>query len=854
MADELKQVAIRMVEQPPLYSKEPMNDPDAAVRVMNDFLSQMDRELFCIVNLQADLTPINMNVVSVGALNEAMVHPREIFKSAILSNAQSMMLVHNHPSGNLTPSEADIVTTARMQQLGEMMGIHLVDHIITGRDHNYYSFRDKGVFPDERVRYSTSLEDINLTAGMVAEAGDPYGKFSVENGTQDIKKDGISDGGQSDGQENKQENENDSMQENRQDSKQDAGVDTAQNIQPVQTTTVPLPVQGKDMDSIMKSLETGVADLFTSEKYADYLKTMAKFHRYSFNNTLLIAMQRPDATLVTGYNKWKSMGRQVKKGEKGITIIAPAPVKQKREREVLDKDQMPVMDAEGKPKLEEVEVTIPRFKATTVFDINQTYGDPIPTLNPEDLTASVEHYEIFMEAIRRVSPVPIRFDEIEGGAKGYYHTVDKEVVIQNGMSQSQTMKTVLHEVAGHARMHDRDLMKANGIQKDQMTKEVEAESVAFACSAYYNLDTSDYSFPYIAGWSSGKDMKELKASMDEIRQAAGSFIEEMDEAISEIVAERNQEKLESRFETLKAAMLAAGYEFQDMDSLDGDIRFAGVETLDGSYTAHFDGIDGVEEWLEGVVFDDPDRAEHVERIMHPERYPRNLESQLLENGEARYGIYQIAEGSGGRDYEFMNMDYLKEHNLQVVGAHYQLVYSGVMTHADSLEGMYERFNIHRPADFTGHSLSVSDIVVLSDKNGVTAHYVDSVGFTDLLQFVEQRQNMVNAQKEQEAEKLASDLDAFAYSFDQHSYEDAVEDREAAVVGLKQDILSGNTVGISKYLQEVVSDGDLNHPEDVRQAQKLLTRLEQAEQIKDRNQTMAKEAAITFYVQNAWNSL
>lgn len=359
MADELQQVAIRMVEQPPLYSNEPMNNPDAAVRVMNDFLAQMDRELFCIVNLQADLTPINMNVVSVGALNEAMVHPREIFKSAILSNAHSMMLVHNYPSGNLTPSEEDIVTTARMQQLGEMMGIHLVDHIITGRDRNYYSFRDKGVFPDERVRYSIRLEDIDLTTGMVAENNQTYSDTNRQNNKQDI--------------------------------------------QPVQTTTVPLPVQGKDMDSIMKSLETGVENLFTSEKYADYLKTMAKFHRYSFNNTLLIAMQRPDATLVTGYNKWKSMGRQVKKGEKGITIIAPVPMKQKREREVLDKDQMPVMDSDGKPMVEEVEVTLPRFKATTVFDINQTYGDPIPTLNPEELTSNVENSEIFMEAIKRVS-------------------------------------------------------------------------------------------------------------------------------------------------------------------------------------------------------------------------------------------------------------------------------------------------------------------------------------------------------------------------------------------------------------------------------------------------------------------
>ena len=170
MADKLEQVAIRMVEQPPLYSKEPMNNPDAAIRVMNEFLSQIDRELFCIVNLQADLTPINMNIVSVGSLNEALINPREIFKSAILSNAHSMMLIHNHPSGNLTPSTSDIQTTARMQELGELMGISLVDHIITGRDGNYYSFRDKGEFPDSKIRFSTRVEDIDLTKGMVAEA------------------------------------------------------------------------------------------------------------------------------------------------------------------------------------------------------------------------------------------------------------------------------------------------------------------------------------------------------------------------------------------------------------------------------------------------------------------------------------------------------------------------------------------------------------------------------------------------------------------------------------------------------------------------------------------------------------
>ena len=217
------------------------------------------------------------------------------------------------------------------------------------------------------------------------------------------------------------------------------------NIEAVQSATIPLPVAGKDMNSILKSLETGVENIFTGDKYAQYLQTMSKFHRYSFNNTLLIAMQRPDATLVTGYRNWQTMGRQVKKGEKGITILAPAPIKRKREQEILDQNNKPLLDGNGKPKTEEVEVVIPHFKPTTVFDISQTDGEPIETLAPEELTEAVADYDLFMKAITEVSPVPIRFDEIEGEAKGYYHSVDKEIVIQKGMSDSQTIKTAIHE-------------------------------------------------------------------------------------------------------------------------------------------------------------------------------------------------------------------------------------------------------------------------------------------------------------------------------------------------------------------------------------------------------------------------
>lgn len=276
-------------------------------------------------------------------------------------------------------------------------------------------------------------------------------------------------------------------------------VETENRMDQIQTN--PLPVPGKDMDSIVASLEKGVEDFFTSEKYGEYLKTMTKFHRYSFNNTLLIAMQRPEATLVTEYRNWKSMGRQVRKGEKGITILAPTPKKEKKLQALYDQNKNPVLDEMGNQKYEEVEVVVPRFKATTVFDIGQTDGKPVQTITPEELTAAVEDFELFMQAIEKISPVPIRFDEIEGSAKGYYDNANKEIVIRKGMSDSRTIKTAIHE-CGHAMLHDRELMKENGIQKDREPKEVEAESVAYCVCSAFQIETSEYSFPYIAGWSS----------------------------------------------------------------------------------------------------------------------------------------------------------------------------------------------------------------------------------------------------------------------------------------------------------------------------------------------------------------
>ena len=720
MADKLEQVAIRMVEQPPLYSNEPMNNPDVAIRVMNEFLSQMDRELFCIVNLQADLTPINMNIVSVGSLNEALINPREIFKSAILSNAHSMMLIHNHPSGNLTPSTSDIQTTARMQELGELMGISLVDHIITGRDGNYYSFRDKGEFPDSRIRFSTRVEDIDLTKGMVTEAIAPY-----EEVTDTKEKDNVRD------------------------------------IPTVQTATIPLPVQGKDMDSIMQSLESGVEELFTSNRYQEFLKTMAKFHNYSFNNTMLIAMQRPDATLVTSYKNWQSMGRQVMKGEKGITIIAPAPYKKMKEKEVLDENQRPIMGTDGKPKTEQVEVTVPHFKAVTVFDIAQTSGEPIQTLAPELLTAAVQDFDSFMQAIQKISPVPIRFDEIDGNANGYYHNADKEIVIKKGLSESQTLKTAIHETV-HAKLHDKEIMESLGVEKDRLTKEVEAESVAYCVCSSFGLDTSDYSFPYIAGWSSSREMKEMKASMDVIRKTAGEMIDQLTEELEIILEEKQKTELHEKYGILVDALEAAGYRYDYRESEPGHIVLAPDGTHEIAGYLQFESWGDIKDWLEDTIAEGTDISERVDRAMYPFKYDYTLEEEMFRGNGDRYAIYHVDEDTPGKQHLFMNMAMVKEDGITIDAANYKCVYSGRLHENEKLDDLYAVFNDNPPADYKAHSMSVSDVIITNRGGDMQAYYVDRFGFAELPEFAAQREKILDIVPEIENVDYENDLTCISF--------------------------------------------------------------------------------------------
>ena len=316
------------------------------------------------------------------------------------------------------------------------------------------------------------------------------------------------------------------------------------------------------MKEITDRLETGIQELFESERYKAYLTSMAKFHSYSFNNTLLIAMQ--GGQLVAGYNKWRDdFHRNVKRGEKGIKILAPAPYKVKKEVPKLDEQGKPVMDKDGKPLTEVQETQVPAFKIVSVFDVSQTEGEPLPSIGVEELTGSVERYGEFFKALEQTSPVPIGFEDIPGGSHGYYHLTEKRIAIQEGMSELQTLKTAIHEIA-HSKLHaiDPEAPAKQADRPDSRTREVQAESVAYAVCQHYGLDTSDYSFGYVAGWSSGKDLKELKASLETIRATAHELITTIDGHLAQLQKERQTQQ-----EQPQAAPLERAAEQPDPDSV-----------------------------------------------------------------------------------------------------------------------------------------------------------------------------------------------------------------------------------------------------------------------------------------------
>ena len=476
---ELEQVAIRMVHEPPLYADYPLNHPQDVIRLMSDILKDYDREVVSIINLRADLKPINVNVVSIGALDYALVSPREVLKTTILSNAAGLIMVHNHPSGDLQPSKQDMEVTETISNLCNLLEVKFFDHVIIGDERGYYSFYEDKIVPFPHEKVQGKRENMKLGGIKVAEASTEYvsGKDYYE-----LKK--------------------------------------------------------AELREITDKLEQGVAEIFSSDKYKEMLDMIAKFPEYSANNSLLILLQKPDAQLCQSYTGWKSMDRYVKKGEKGIKILAPTPYTVFRDVPKLDMNGQQVLDKDGEPVMETKEYKVTGFKVVNTFDVSQTEGKDLPSLGVDELTGNVDNYKDMLRALVYICPVPIGFEQISGGAKGYYHQIEKRIAIQEGMSEVQTVKTLIHEMA-HQKLHtnqDKDQKQTRN------SKEVEAESVAYTVCQHYGIDTSDYSFSYVVGWSEGKETPELKASLETIRKTAADMIHAIDEKLQERLTEKTKEQ------------------------------------------------------------------------------------------------------------------------------------------------------------------------------------------------------------------------------------------------------------------------------------------------------------------------
>ena len=693
-----------------------------------------------------------------------------------------------------------------------------------------------------------------------------------------------------------------------------ASVLTAEAPQP--QPVIPIDLNGKNnaerMKEITDRLEAGIQALFESEQYKAYLTAMSKFHNYSFNNTLLIAMQKPDASLVAGFGKWRDdFERHVKKGEKGIKILAPSPYKVKKQMEKIDPaTQKPVIGADGKPVTEEREIEIPAFRVVTVFDVSQTEGKEIPDIAVSELTGSVEQYQDFFTALEKASPVPIAFENIEGGAHGYYHLEEKRIAIDEGMSELQTLKTAIHEIA-HAKLHaiDKDAPATEQADRpDRRTREVQAESVAYAVCQHYGLDTSDYSFGYVAGWSSGRELSELKASLETIRKAANELITDIDGHLAQLQQEREAKQeaeqpqeqqtpdqteapsLDPTAEPVVTVLWSESphlKEGQTMPLHEADALFSKLDAeypagmgydktkfrIDFTFRGQPDNYEGRqdfgdgdgsliqhiqsyheyyaqdENWKSHVIAEtglegwEQDKAErdmllgefvpymklhcnlsHMEqearrpllsgeeltpeqtayfhavldyvqecrpllnqgqyRLPEPPKlsdfdqtlqdYKEQVQAEIAQEAAAAgmtveeyaaagyeapeqdsFSIYQIKSGDETSDYRFEPFDRLQATGRSVDRANYDLVYTAPLDSKTTLEDIYRTFNIDHPADFKGHSLSVSDVVVLHQGGKDTAHYCDSFGFQQVPEFLrenplrtaelstEQNENMID---------------------------------------------------------------------------------------------------------------
>ena len=552
------------------------------------------------------------------------------------------------------------------------------------------------------------------------------------------------------------------------------------------------------LKEITDSIETGIRELFQSDKYRQYLSTMSRFHRYSVNNVMLIHMQKPDATHVAGFNKWRdNFGRNVRKGEKGIKIIAPTPYKKKIEEAKLDPDtKRPMLDADGNAIMEEKTIQIPMYKVVSVFDVSQTEGKPLPEL-AEKLTGNVQEYEAFMEALKRSAPVPIRIEPMGADMDGYFSASEQRIAIREGMSQVQTVSAVVHEIA-HSKLHNYQKEQEQAAaeneaappvaRKSRETEEIEAESISYAVCAYYGVETGANSFGYLASWSKDKELSALRESLETINKTSSGLISDIDRHYRDIMKERGLDKKEPEKEQkaeptkgVEAPTAASrpfpndypmpdpqltisdrdayGYTENDMLPLSKERAVELFEQDvpvymlydDNSANMAFDrdDIDG-HIGMFGVNREEWDTTrEYLELAAGHELTEQELENSFLHNPADAFAIYQLKHVEQTRDLRFAPLESITAAGMVVDRNNYDLVYTGTLDRAGSanekLEALFETFNVNRPEDFKGHSLSVSDIVALKQAGAVSFHYCDSAGFSEVPAFMKPENYLKNAE-------------------------------------------------------------------------------------------------------------
>ncbi|SFH33313.1 Antirestriction protein (ArdA) [Lachnospiraceae bacterium NLAE-zl-G231] len=523
----------------------------------------------------------------------------------------------------------------------------------------------------------------------------------------------------------------------------------------------PFILKGKTKEQYMKEitdrLENGIQELMDSDRYKSYLTSMSKFHSYSFRNTMLIHIQKPDASLVAGLTKWETeFERTRKKGERGLKILAPKPYTTRKQVPKLDPATgQPVIGTDGKPVTEEKEITVPNFIVVSVYDISQTEGKEVPDINMNVLDGDVEQYSDFLSALEQSTPYSFAIEEINTGSNGYCNYENQHIGIKAGMSQLQTVETAIHEVT-HARLYEKNRKLPDKKQPDKATREVQAESVAFAVCQYFGLDTSGFSFGYIADWGSGRDMKELKASLETIRATANELINEIEGHFIELQKQREADLQHPEAENdTPEPPQAMNDTAQEAPAPEYIYQVRANPYKDGPENGYL---------LQAYLPQENGRAkmgdvlytgtmgkcrELMSRLLSGELTQAQIKEQNKKTPEPEqptFTIYQLKHGEELRDYRFEPYERLQATNLTVDPANYEQVYIAPLEIGMTLESIYEKFNIDHPADFRGHSLSVSDVVVLHQDGKDTAHYCDSFGFQDVPEFLQERQ----AVQEQEA--------------------------------------------------------------------------------------------------------